>query len=97
MATFVLLVNWTDQGVRAFRDTLTRAAAFEELVQRMGGQTRELLWTIGPYDIVAVIEAPDDETATTVALSVASLGNVRTTTLRAFNRDEMAQVVQRAT
>lgn len=76
---------------------VSHETAFEELVQKMGGQLREALWTIGSYDSVGVFEAPNDETATTLALSYGSLGNAGTRTLRAFNRDEMAQIVQRTT
>ncbi len=97
MATFILLVNWTDQGIRSVRETVGRATALGELVQKIGGQFREIFWTIGPYSHVAVLEASDNETATAIALSLGSLGNVRTTTLRAFNRDEMIQIVQRTT
>src|SRR5512142_1508682 len=97
MATFILLVNWTDQGIRSFRETVGHETAFEELVQKMGGQLREAFWTIGPYDSVGVFEAPDDETAAAITLSYGSLGNGRTTLLRAFNHDEMTQIVQRTT
>jgi uncharacterized protein with GYD domain len=97
MATYILLVNWTDQGIRNLRETVSHETAFEELVQKMGGQLREAFWTIGTYDSVGVFNAPDDETATAIALSYASRGNGRTTILRAFNRDEMTQIVQRTT
>jgi uncharacterized protein with GYD domain len=96
MPMYVSLINWTDQGIRNFRDTLKRADAFAELVESKGGKVREILWTIGPYDIVAVVEAPDDETYTSVALAVGSLGNVRTTSLRGFDREEMARIIEQA-
>jgi uncharacterized protein with GYD domain len=89
MATYVSLISWTDQGVRSFQDTVDRAAAF-------GGAHREIYWTLGPYDIVAVSEAPDDETATAFALALSSQGNVRTTTMRAFSAEEMRAIVARA-
>jgi uncharacterized protein with GYD domain len=59
----------------------------------MGGNVHSLFWTIGPYDIVATVEAPDDETVTAAMLKVGSLGNVRTTTLRAFIRDQLAAIL----
>jgi len=95
MDTYVVLINWTDQGVRAFRDTLDRAEAFNSLMQQLGGQAREIYWTVGPYDIVAIIEAPDDETITAALLAVSSQGNVRTTTLRAFSAEEMRGIIDK--
>ncbi len=93
MAKFVSLINWTDQGVRGYKDTMKRADAFAELVQKHGGRVEGIWWTLGEYDIVAVTEAPDDETATAVLLAVGSLGNVRTQTLRAFDRGEFQKII----
>jgi uncharacterized protein with GYD domain len=96
MATYVTLANFTDQGIRTYADTPKRAKAFTDLVEQTGGTVRELVWTMGVYDVVAIIEAPDDETATAVALKVSSLGNVRTTTLRAFDIEEVEGIIKRA-
>ncbi len=96
MATFVLLINWTDQGVRTFRDTVDREQTFRDMIKGLGGNLKDAYWTIGPYDIVAILEAPDDETMTAVALQAGSLGNIRTTTLRGFSRDEMARIIEKA-
>ena len=93
MATFVSLMNWTDQGIKDFRDTAKRAEAFTGLVQQHGGSVKAIYWTLGEYDLVAVTEAPDDETATAVALLLGSLGNVRTVTLRAFAAEEMGRII----
>ena len=93
MATYVSLINWTQQGVQNFQDSLKRAEAFGQMVERHGGKLQQILWTIGPYDIVAIVEAPDDETYTAMALGVAALGNVRTTTLRGFNKDEFSGII----
>jgi uncharacterized protein with GYD domain len=68
VATFVSLINWTDQGVKSFRDSGKRADAFTELVQSKGGNVKAIYWTLGQYDIVAITEAPDAETATAVLL-----------------------------
>ncbi len=97
MPTFVSLVNWTEQGVKNFRDTPKRAAAFEELVKKRGGSVKSIYWTLGEYDIVAVTEAPDDETATAVLLELGSLGNVRTATMRAFRLDEIEKIIAKTT
>jgi uncharacterized protein with GYD domain len=93
MATFVMLVSFTDQGVRNVKDTTKRADAFKEMAKKAGVTVKDLYWTLGQYDVVAIGEAPDDETATAVALSVSSLGNIRTQTLRAFSRDEMSAIL----
>lgn len=93
MATYVTLINWTDQGIRGFKDTLQRARDFTSLVENHDGQVREVLWTVGSYDIVAVVDMPDDETATAVLLQVGALGNVRTQTMRAFDSEAMERVI----
>lgn len=97
MATYVALINWTDQGIRDFRSTLERSRKVNELGQGMNASLKEIYWTIGPYDVVAIVEAPDDETATAFLLATGSQGNVRTTSMRAFSADEMEGIVQRAT
>jgi uncharacterized protein with GYD domain len=96
MPTYISLINWTDQGIRNFRDTVDRAEAGRQLAGTFGGSLKDIYWTIGPYDIVVVSEAPDDETATAFALALASQGNVRTTTMRAFDAGEMAGIVAKA-
>lgn len=93
MAKYVALVQWTDQGVKAYGDTVERAKAASAAAEKMGGKLTTLLWTIGPYDIVTIGEFSDDETWTAFALKLSSLGNVRTTTLRAFDSAEMAGII----
>lgn len=93
MPTYVSLINWTEKGVAAFKDTVDRAEAGKALATKFGGALKDIYWTIGPYDIVAISEAPDDETATAFALALAAQGNVRTTTLRAFSGDEMRSII----
>jgi uncharacterized protein with GYD domain len=96
VATFVSLVNWTDQGIKSFRDSGKRADAFAEAVQQKGGSVKAIYWTLGEYDVVAISEAPDAETATAVLLQVGSLGNVRTTTLEAFDREAFDRIVAKS-
>ena len=95
MATFVMLASFTEQGVRNVKETAKRADAFKQMAEKVGVTIREVYWTLGPYDVVAVGEAPDDETATALSLSLASLGNVRTQTLRAFSRDEIDAIIKK--
>lgn len=96
MATFVSLVSWTDKGVKEFRESAQRADAFTQLVEKSGGSVKALYWTLGAYDIVAITEAPDAETATAVLLQVGSLGNVRTSTMEAFDRAAFDRIVAKA-
>ncbi len=96
MARYISLINWTDQGARAFHDTAARADAAAQLFESFGGSMVDIYWTLGQYDLLTIAEFPDDETATAALLRVAELGNVRTTTLRAFDREAMQAIVQRA-
>ncbi|HEX9762190.1 MAG TPA: GYD domain-containing protein [Acidimicrobiia bacterium] len=96
MSTYVTLANFTDQGIRNYSDSPKRAKAFKELVEQLGGEVKALVWTMGAYDLVAITEAPDDETAIAAALKVSSLGNVRTTTLRGFEMEEVDSIIKRA-
>jgi uncharacterized protein with GYD domain len=95
MPTYVALVNFTDQGIKNFRDTVRRAEDYRGLVEKNGGQVRQLLWTLGQYDLVVVTEFPDDETATAVVLQTVAAGNVRTTTLKVFDAEQMNAILQR--
>jgi uncharacterized protein with GYD domain len=95
MPTYVSLVNWTDQGIRNIRDTLDRADRSAEVAEKHGASLQQIYWTVGPYDIVTVVEAPDDEAATAYLLEIGSAGNVRTTTLRAYDREEMSGILER--
>jgi len=96
MPTYVSLINWTEKGVAGFKDTLDRAEAGKQLAGKFGGSLKEIYWTLGPHDIVAVSEAPDDESATAFALALSSQGNVRTTTMRAFSADDMKGIIAKA-
>ena len=95
MPTYVSLIHWTEQGIKNYKDTTSRAEDFTKLVESSGGRVREVLYTVGEYDIVTVAEFPDDETGTAALLQVGALGNVRTHTMRAFNTDEMAGIIRR--
>ncbi|MGH2721852.1 MAG: GYD domain-containing protein [Actinomycetota bacterium] len=96
MGTYITLIDWTDQGIRDYPDTVDRAAAFETLCGQHGAKVKDIYWCLGQHDIVAIIDAPDDETATALLLRTGSLGNIRTRTLRAFSRDEMAAIIAKA-
>jgi uncharacterized protein with GYD domain len=88
MTTYVSLINWTDQGIKNYRDTTQRAADFTKLAESNGGHVRELLWTVGDYDIVCVVDFPDEETGVAALLQVGSAGNIRSKTMRAQHRGD---------
>lgn len=94
MASFVALTKFTEQGIKNVTQTTKRAEAFREMAKKMGVTIREIYWTLGRYDVVAIFDAPDDETALRLMLSLGSLGNVRTETLRAYTAQEMGQVLK---
>jgi uncharacterized protein with GYD domain len=93
MATYIMLVNWTDQGIRNVKDTVKRAKAFQETAQAFGSTIGSFKWTLGAYDLVVTFDCPDDETATRIGLALGVQGNVRTSTLRAFGEDEMERIL----
>jgi uncharacterized protein with GYD domain len=96
MPTYVTLFNWTDQGVKSFKDSVDRAETAEEALGAAGITFNQLHWTVGAYDLVATVEAPDDETLAATLLTLAAQGNVRTTTLRAFTAEEMRAIIAKA-
>lgn len=95
MATYILLAHFSDQGIRGVKDSPKRADAFKALAKQAGATVKELYWTLGSYDVVTIVEAPDVETITALGLSVSKLGNVRTETLRAFNNAEMDAILKK--
>jgi uncharacterized protein with GYD domain len=95
MPTYVLLINFTDQGIRNVKDSPQRRDAAAALAEQMGAKFKEVYWTLGSYDLVTIVEAPDDETVTAFALAAGSQGNIRTTTLRAFDQEQFQQILNK--
>ena len=93
MATYIVLTSFTDQGIRNIKDTTKRADAVREAAKKMGITVKDFYWTVGQYDVVVTFEAPDDASITALALTIGAQGNVRTQTMRAYNRDEMSKVL----
>ena len=93
MPKYVALIDWTDQGVKGFKDSVDRYEAAQSQLQALGVSFEQIYWTLGAHDLVSVIDAPDDETLAAGLLAVAAEGNIRTTTLRAFSGDEMRSVI----
>ncbi len=92
MPHFITLVKWTDQGIRNVKDAPKRAQNYRSEVEKAGGKV-QIFFTLGEYDIVAVGEMPSDEAYFKVALWNGSLGNVRTTTLKAWTEADGAKVI----
>ena len=93
MGKYVLLLNWTDQGIKNVKDTIKRAESFKSYLEKRGGKLTDLLYTFGHYDLVATAELPSDEIAMSVSLGTSALGNVRVTTLKAFGLDETKRII----
>ena len=96
MATFITLVNFTEQGIKNIKDTPGRFEAFRKLAAELGVTVKIAYWTVGQYDMVIIVEGTD-ESATSVLLKVASLGNIRTQTLRAFSKEEIEKILGKVT
>ena len=93
MASYVCLIQFKDQGIRNIQDTVKRGDAAIAEAKKMGMKIVEEYWTMGAYDAVVIVEAPDDETVSAFMLKVAALGNVKGQTLRAFRRNEMESIL----
>ena len=94
MATFISLINFTDQGIRNVKDSPDRYEAFKALAEKVGGAVKGVYYTMGHYDMVVIVEG-SDEAAMTAMLKVGSLGNVRTETLRGFSLEEMRKIISK--
>src|SRR5438128_9967974 len=92
MATYIMLASFTDQGIRKVKDSPKRAGAFKDMAKKCGATVKDVFWTLGEYDVVAIVEAPDDISMTALRLSSGALGNVRTQTLRAFPEPDMRTI-----
>ncbi|MGE5850317.1 MAG: GYD domain-containing protein [Candidatus Methylomirabilota bacterium] len=93
MATYVILINYTDQGIRNIKESPKRLDAAKKMLKGMGGEIKDFYLTMGSYDIAIIAEAPSDEAIAKFALASGSLGNVRTTTLKAFPEAEYRKIV----
>ena len=93
MATYVALANYTQKGIENLKDSPKRLDAFKEALKKANGELKSFHLTMGRYDLVVTYELPDDEAAAKVALTLGSLGNIRTETLRAFSEGEFRRIV----
>jgi uncharacterized protein with GYD domain len=92
MATFITLCNFTDQGIKTIKESTHRAEVFKAAAAKMGVTVKDICWTVGAYDLVVVSEGPEDAVMSAM-LKVASAGNVRSQTLRAYSASEFTKLV----
>jgi uncharacterized protein with GYD domain len=93
MATYIVLTNYTQQGIANIKESPSRLDAAREAIKAMGGELKAFYLTMGRYDAVSIVEAPDDETIAKLALAIGSQGAIGTETLRAFTEDEYRQII----
>jgi uncharacterized protein with GYD domain len=93
MPTYIALINYTQQGIEKIKEGPGRLDAAKEAVKAMGGEMKGFYLTMGRYDLISIIEAPDDETVAKLVLTFGSGGAIRTETLRAFTTDEYRQII----
>ena len=93
MVRYIILLNFTDQGIRNSKQTVDRARAFKATAGKLRVSVKDLYWTQGAYDLVGTIEAPDEDSAMALFLALGSFGTVRSQTLRAFSADEMERII----
>jgi len=93
MATYIVLGNFTEQGIRGVKETTKRAEGFKALAKQHGVTVKDTYWTLGSFDIVSILDAPDEAAVTALGLSLGSAGNVRTQTMRAFSADDMGKII----
>ena len=92
MATYIMLLNWTEQGIGKIKASPKRLDTGKKAFKKAGSELKEVYLTMGPYDLVCVLDAPDAETAARAVLSLGADGNVRTLTLPAFTEDEYRKI-----
>lgn len=93
MATYISLLNFTDQGIRNIKDSPDRFEDFRAMAEKMGLAVKNVYWTVGHYDLVVILEGPETETAAAALMKTGSLGNVRSQTLRGFSEEEMRKII----
>ncbi len=93
MATYIWAGNFTEQGMRTIKETTKRADAVKETAKKFGVTLKDMYWTMGEFDLVAIFEAPDDASISAFGLGVGMAGNLTGQTMRAFNKDEMSAIL----
>ena len=94
MSDYILLINWTEQGISKIKESPDRYSSFKASVEKAGGKLIGGYYTFGEYDVIIIIEAPNDEVVMSLMLKVGSYGNVRTKTLKAFNAEQGIKIIK---
>jgi uncharacterized protein with GYD domain len=94
LAHYILLINWTEQGISKINESPDRFSSFKAMVEKLGGKLIGGYYTFGDHDVVIVMEAPNDEAVMSLMLKVGSAGNVRTKTLKAFTAEEGIKIIR---
>ena len=95
MATFVILANFTEQGIKGVKDTAVRAKNFRDTAAGMGVKIKDIYWTFGTYDVIVTMEAPKDEDAAALMFKMVGLGNLKSPTPRALAESEISALTSR--
>ncbi len=93
MATYIVLLRFTEQGIQTIKEAPKRVEAAKQLCLSHGAEVTALYFVMGQYDLVVILEAPDDQTVAEFGLALGALGNVQTETLRAFTEDEYSKII----
>ena len=94
MSHYILLINWTEQGISKVKESPERYGSFKASVEKAGGKLIGAYYTLGEYDVVLIIEAPNDETVMSLMLKVGSFGNVKSRTMKAFTTEEGIKIIK---
>ena len=94
MSHYILLIKWTEQGISKIKESPDRFSSFKAMLEKIGGKLIGGYYTFGEYDVVIVMEAPNDEAVMSLMLKVGSAGNVRTKTLKAFTAEEGIKIIK---
>jgi uncharacterized protein with GYD domain len=93
MPTFVLSLNWTDQGIRSVKDAPKRSQAARELAKKVGVEIKQVFLTSGDSDLLVIVDSPNGDNVAKFALALCGQGNVRTRTARAWQESEFAKLI----
>ena len=93
MVTYLMLLNWTDQGIKNVKDSPKRLDGAKKLAKDLGGEVKSSYMTLGTYDLVLIVEMPNNDKLASFALKLGSLGNVRSTTLRTYSEDDYRRII----
>ena len=93
MVTYLMLLNWTDHGMKNVKDSPKRLDGVKKLAKDLGGEVKSFYMTLGAYDLVLIVDMPNNDKLASFALKLGSLGNVRSTTLRAYSEDDYRRII----